>query len=368
MNDKKTKNRVYVCHTFYHVYISLLKELNYPSEERFKADMVLSLMSNDFQDLPDRLLHNHVFEHVYMFDEKRESYFPEIEKLKEDKGNVIANMVQRIKYTKEFAKAQEAFVPVDFSEYREVYVFCDVDPIGLYLNQKKIKYHAIEDGYNYLKPYSPVPAKADNKGAFALKKFFSMGLNLIFIRDGYSKYCIDMEVNDVSVIDDKFKKYKEVPRKTLVDNLSKEDKQIVLKVFVKDYETLVNKLGDMDSAEKNIMILTEPLCTDLKQREKLFQDLIDEYSKEGTVYLKPHPRDELDYPSVFPNCKQFDKTIPMEIFNFFDGILFDKIVSVYTQIDSIKFAKDKVYLGHDFMDKYEDPDIHRKNRKDTIYR
>lgn len=363
MSKKKTKNRVYVCHTFYHVYISLLKELNLPLEERFKADMVLSLMSNDFQDLPDRLLQNRVFEHVYMFDEKRESYFPEIEKLKEDKGNVIANMFQRIKYTKAFAKAQEPFVPVDFSEYNEVYVFCDVDPIGLYLNQKKIKYHAVEDGFNYLKPYSPVPAKADNMGAFALKKFFSMGLNLIFIRDGYSKYCIDMEVNDLSVIDDTFKKYKEVPRKNLVDYLTKKDKDIVLRVFVKDYETLVNKVGDIDSSKKNIMILTEPLCKDLKQREKLFRDLIEEYSKEGTVYLKPHPRDELDYPTVFPECRQFDKTIPMEIFNFLEDSQFDKIVSVYTQLDSIKFAKEKVFLGNDFMDKYEDPEIHRKNKK-----
>lgn len=366
MSKKKTKNRVYVCHTFYHVYISLLKELNLPLEERFKADMVLSLMSNDFQDLPDRILQNRVFEHVYMFDEKRESNFPEIVKLKEDKGNVIANMFQRIKYTKEFAKAQEPFVPVDFSEYNDVYVFCDVDPIGLYLNQKKIKYHAVEDGFNYLKPYSPVPAKADNMGAFALKKFFSMGLNLIFIRDGYSKYCIDMEVNDLSVIDDTFKKYKEVPRKDLVDHLSKDDKEVILKVFVKDYETLVNKVGDIDSKSKTIMILTEPLCKDLKQRERLFRDLIDEYSKEGTVYLKPHPRDELDYPNVFPECNQFDKTIPMEIFNFLEDSKFDKIVSVFTQLDSIKFAKEKVFLGNDFMDKYEDPEIHRKNKKEVI--
>ena len=137
----------------------------------------------------------------------------------------------------------------------------------------------------------------------------------------------------------------------------------MLKVFVKDYETLVNKVEDIDSSKKNIMILTEPLCKDMKQREKLFRDLIEEYSKEGTVYLKPHPRDELDYPTVFPECRQFDKTIPMEIFNFLEDSQFDKIVSVYTQLDSIKFAKEKVFLGNDFMDKYEDPEIHRKNKK-----
>ena len=57
---------------------------------------------------------------------------------------------------------------------------------------------------------------------------------------------------------------------------------------------------------------------------------------------------------------QFDRTIPMEIFNFFEEIRFDTVVSVYTQLGGVKFAKEKIELGDDFMDKYEDPSIHRK--------
>ncbi|MBP5528881.1 MAG: lipooligosaccharide sialyltransferase [Lachnospiraceae bacterium] len=357
------KGRIYVCHTYYHVYVALLKEFNLPKEERFKADLVLSLMSNDFETFAERVKENHVFENVFLFDEKRETYFPEVAELKKDAGNVVSNMINRIKFTKAFAKAQEPFVPVDFSKYKDVYVFCDVDPIGLYLNQKKIKYHAIEDGFNYLKFYDPVPAKADNKGFWDLKKFFSMGLNLIFIRDGYSKYCIDMEVNDLSVVKDSFRKYVEVPRAELLSRLDMEDKELMMRVFIKDFDALKEQLSNVDSNKKNIIILTEPLTTDLKQREKLFRDLVEEYSKEGEVFFKPHPRDELDYPTVFPDVKQFDRTVPMEILNFFEDISFDKVVSVYTQLDSVKFAKEKVYLGHDFMDKYEDPEIHRKHHK-----
>ena len=357
------KGRVYVCHTYYHVYVALLKEFNLPKEERFKADLVLSLMSNDFETFAERVKETRVFENVFLFDEKRETYFPEVAILKEDAGNVVSNMINRIKFTKAFAKAEEPFVPVNFSKYKDVYVFCDVDPIGLYLNQKKIKYHAVEDGFNYLKFYDPVPAKSDNKGFWGLKKFFSMGLNLIFIRDGYSKYCIDMEVNDLSVVKDSFRKYVEVPRAELLSRLDKEDKEIMMRVFVKDFDTLKTQLSNVNSNSKNIIILTEPLTTDLKQREKLFRDLVEEYSKEGCVFIKPHPRDELDYPTVFSDVKQFDRTVPMEILNFFEDISFDKVVSVYTQLDSVKFAKEKVYLGHDFMDKYEDPEIHRKHHK-----
>ena len=43
--------RIYVCHTFYHVYVACLKELNLPKEERGKADLILSTMSCDFGNL-----------------------------------------------------------------------------------------------------------------------------------------------------------------------------------------------------------------------------------------------------------------------------------------------------------------------------
>ena len=138
------KGRIYVCHTYYHVYVALLKEFNLPKEERFKADLVLSLMSNDFETFAERVKETKVFENVFLFDEKRETFFPEVAVLKNDAGNVVSNMINRIKFTKAFAKAQEPFVPVDFSKYKDVYVFCDVDPIGLYLNQKKQKYQNIK--------------------------------------------------------------------------------------------------------------------------------------------------------------------------------------------------------------------------------
>ena len=46
--------RIYVCHTFYHVYIACLKELNLPGDRRGQACLVLSTMSNDFGNLKAR--------------------------------------------------------------------------------------------------------------------------------------------------------------------------------------------------------------------------------------------------------------------------------------------------------------------------
>ena len=81
--------------------------------------------------------------------------------------------------------------------------------------------------------------------------------------------------------------------------------------------------------------------------------------KETLVFIKPHPRDLLDYKNLFPQCPQFASTVPMELLNFFAGIDFDRVVSVYTELASIDFAKEKIRLGHDFMDKYEAKDKHR---------
>ena len=47
--------------------------------------------------------------------------------------------------------------------------------------------------------------------------------------------------------------------------------------------------------------------------------------------------------------------------NFFPGLTFRKVVSVLTETRAIQFAEEIVKLGPDFLDKYEDPEIHRQN-------
>lgn len=139
-------------------------------------------------------------------------------------------------------------------------------------------------------------------------------LNLIFIQNGYGKYCLDMEVNDISALKYGYKKYKQVPREELVARLTKEDKELILKAFIRDREGLQKQIEESNRIGDKILILTDPLCS-LEIRKKIFADLIERYRKEGTVFLKPHPGDEL------------------------------------------------VRLGADFMDKYEDPLIHRQNEQ-----
>ena len=344
------------------MYVSCLKEFNLPASERGKASMILSLMSNDFGNLSEKLADTGLFEDVYMYDEKREEYFPELAKWKKDHGNIISNMISRIIFTKKFGKLQAPFIPCDLRQYRDIYVYCDADPIGYYLSTHRIRYHALEDGLDTLQDC--VEAIYDNRGCFGLKKFLSEKLNLIFIRDGYNKYCIDIEVNDISKIRFPYKKYVEVSRAHLAESITDEDKDILLRLFIRDYDDLMDKIDSIVPGEKNILILSEPLC-ELDVRRKIFEDLIEEYSKEGNVFIKPHPRDVLDYRKEFPETPSFDGKMPMEVFNFLPNFRFSKVISVYTHVSDIRFADEAVMLGHDFMDKYEAPEIHRQNEAIT---
>lgn len=73
--EKKTKSRLYVCHTFYHVYVAILKEMklarNMPASAYQKADIALSAISTDFENLGDRLTKTAIFDTVIALDEKR---------------------------------------------------------------------------------------------------------------------------------------------------------------------------------------------------------------------------------------------------------------------------------------------------------
>lgn len=357
---EKMKERVYVCHTYYHVYVTFLKELNLPAEKRGQADLLLSKMSIDFEHLRERVESTGLFDRVLEYDEKREDFFPELAGYQRDRGNIVFNMFFRILFTKKLAKLNEPYVPVNFKEYKDIYVFCDSDPVGYYLNWKHIPYHALEDGLNSLVHIDA--ARYDNRGHFGLKVFFSRKLNLIFIQNGYGKYCIDMEVNDIGAIPYPCPQYREVPRQQLVDKLTDSDKNLILQAFIRDKEKLEKQIRDSRQTGDKILILTEPLC-DLEVREKIFRDLIHTYAKEGTVFLKPHPRDVLDYRKVFPEYPQFDPAVPMEMLNFFPGLRFRKVISVLTEIKAIRFADEAVRLGPDFLDKYEDPARHRQNEQ-----
>ncbi len=354
------KDRIYVCHTYYHVYVAFLKEFALSEDKQGGATVVLSSLSNDFENLKDRMEAIHFWEDVLVLHEKRYDYFEELIPLKEDKGNIVLNMLARIKFTKRYAKLEEPYITIDFKQYKDIYVFCDSDPIGYYLNYKKIPYHAMEDGINCLKILDS--ARFDNRGHFGLKVFMA-SLNLIFIQNGYSKYCIDMEINDRECLKYDSPNYVVVPRKPMEDALDAKERELIIRAFIQDADRLLAQIATAseDTDTQNVLLLTEPLCT-LEVRKQIFQDIIEEYCNGCRIFIKTHPRDILDYEKEFSEHIVISGKFPLEVMNLMDGVHFHKAISVFTQaVYSMEFVDEILFLGEDFMDKYEDPEVHRYN-------
>lgn len=351
------KGRIYVCHTYYHVYIAVLKEINLQKNSCEKASLILSTLSNDFGNLKEKAERCGLFDEVFTFHEKTEEAFPSLQRFHKDRGNIFLNMLNRIHYCKQLGKLQEPCIPVDFKHYRDIYVFCDSDPVGYYLNYKKIYYHALEDGLNCISSYDT--ARYSNRGHFPLKAWMAAH-NLIFIENGYSKYCLDMEVNDLSLLPYPIAKNIEKPREELTRNINEKDRQLIVTLFLENWTELQKQMTSCPKEKEKILILTEPLC-DLTTRQRIFADIINEYGQGCVVMLKPHPRDILDYEKLFPEQIVIKGKFPMEVLNFLPGIIFDKVISVFTMTDAITFARETIHLGEDFMDRYEDPSIHRQN-------
>lgn len=81
--------RIYVCHTYYHVYVTFLKELNLPQKERGRASLVLSGLSINFENLKQRVESTGLFREVLEFDEKREDFFPELAEYRKNTGSFV---------------------------------------------------------------------------------------------------------------------------------------------------------------------------------------------------------------------------------------------------------------------------------------
>lgn len=349
------KERIYVCHTFYNIYVTLLKEFALPAEQQGQADIALSTISSDLSVLKGRLEKSGVFAHVYLLDEKKDSFFPELAKYKKSYHNILRHLYNRILYTKKLGRREAPYMTIPFEQYQDVYVYCDSDPIGYYLNYKHICYHALEDGLDCLKYLDG--AHYDNRGHFKLKAFLS-SLNIIFIQNGYGRYCLDMEVNDLSCLRHIGPNYKVVPRKPLEQGLTGEQKRTMLEIFMEDGERFVQELGEKAKGDC-ILFLTQPHPQSEEARKQICHDIIRDYCQGAHVIIKPHPRDLIDYGALRPDCTVIRGKFPVEVLNFLEGVHFKKVISIATTaLDTIDFADEKINLGDTFWDQYEDPEKH----------
>lgn len=341
-------SRIYVCHTYYNVYVSILKEFNYQKVDGAKGSISLSLMSTDFKDLKKRLLLSGIFKDVFELNEVHPSNF----KVNFKYGNiwgkynpirVFANWILQWRY---IAKQTAEFINIDFSNFQEIFVYCDSDPIGMFLNYKKIAYTAVEDGLESIRL-----AKIEKESKFVILKVMLSKLGLMFMKDGHSKFAKAVEVNSEHDLYSFGRKIVGVSRQELLNRLTNFEKEKIYKVFFED-----GSIRKFNNENRNAMLLAGQLCSTQKSFD-IYRDIIKEYCNGYNVYIKPHPIDSGDYQKEFPKCIVLERFFPIEIFNIKCELNIDRLISVTSVLDQHTFANEKIRLGIDFLDKYEDPEM-----------
>lgn len=238
------------------------------------------------------------------------------------------------------------YININYHAFDNIFIYNDNTRIGYYLRKNKINYNLIEDSYNYY--YYDIYSIYKYRVSIKRRIF-----NFLFSKSvpfGYSKYVTSIEVNDKNKVikDKRYKKMLEVPRKDLFNNISKDRKNFILDVFcVKPMDYLEGK--------KSILILTQPLYQDNFDKEIIssemdqinyYKNIIDKYKKKYTIYFKSHPRDNIDYFSLsYDNVIFLQRDVPMELYEFIGSYNFDiGITHSSTALDYLSCVKEKIFL------------------------
>lgn len=294
-------NTTYICATNYHILITLLKI-------DFKSKVNLFLPnSSEFDVITTNLKKEKIFNRIVRLD-----FF-------------IYNSKNRNTIRKETDR-----LLLELNDVENIYIYNDHIPISWILHKKKIPYHVIEDGYNFFSyEYKDFRDDIFSKRV-KLSDYKNLIKHMFILRrtkgPGFSKYCQSIEVNDMSVVpkDERYHKFKEVPRKELFENISEERKQLILRVFG------VEELSGV--TDKSVLILTQPLSIDglMNSDDKqygFYKRICDKYLSEGyEVYLKPHPRDTITYEEM-NGVNLIAQTVPMELIEMVSDVKFERIIT-----------------------------------------
>ena len=262
------------------------------------------------------------------------------------KENIVKDIIHIDESIFAFCKSipQRRELKIRLENFDKVNIFIDHFTIGAYLDKYKIPYNTIEDGYNFfMYEYRDFRDKLFTKEATVqdYKEFIKHILFCKKNKPGFGKYCQSIEVNDISVVpkDERYHKFKEVPRKELFENISEERKQLILRVF--DVEAL------SEVKDKSVLILTQPLSIDdlLNGDDKqygFYKRICDKYLSEGyEVYLKPHPRDSVTYENI-NGVNLIAQTVPMELIEMVSNVKFERIIThSSTAINFLTCGKEK---------------------------
>ncbi|HFU4000256.1 TPA: glycosyltransferase family 52 [Streptococcus suis] len=308
--------RVYICNTVYQVLISLLKM-------DFKKDTLLSVgIVKNFPNLRKELM----------------SYV----KLVEVEENLFGlRSILKVREKKEWL--------LFFRNFDEVIIFLDHRQLGHFLNKHRISYSLMEDGYNFYKDKRVLDLDTMHPSFLKriLYRWYFRPTTLI----GSSPYCQSIEVNDIKLVheDKAYKPFVEVSRKQLFETISQDKLESLIQIF--GVKTIFDK--NKVSEKKSLLLLTQPLSWEYyvtdEERLEIYQAGLAPYRKEYKIYIKPHPRDNLDYSVLGEDTITLPQGVPIELFELAGNMHFEVGMTYSSSsMDYLNCFDEKVFLYEKF--------------------
>jgi len=320
--------KLYSVSTYYHALISCVKQLVHHES----SDILVTDYIPDGQSLADRIEKSGLFNKTY--------YVGRVDEYKpRSKLDYIVNQHRKN------AELIENQLPFSFMSYREINVFHDDIWVSRYLKDRQIEYRLIEDSLDSFKTFSQscfAYMFPENLVKSAVKNRFRIG----YVFCGFDSCTTEVEVNDINGVEiASFAKNKlrEVPRKVLFNDLSENGKKVLVRIFAKDIPPI--------KPDKSVLLLTQPLYVDglvktQHEQIEIYRRLCSENISDGeSLIIKPHPRDNTDYSSDFPETIIFEKNMPLEILTYMVSGEFSRVVSLSSSSTSSIMAKKHIVYG-----------------------
>jgi hypothetical protein len=188
------------------------------------------------------------------------------------------------------------------------------------------------------------------------KAFFRRQVLRTAIGEGFDPEVKEIEVQHTDRLNKRIAhKGKKLELNAMRDRLSQEQQQKILGIFLRDANISV-------SGDNNLILITQPL-NDLDEPVKiaLYNQLLGEYSKGYSIYLKAHPRELTDYAGKiqYP-FTEIPRYFPLEMMNFMNSIQFKRGVTVFSSsLYNLQKIDERVFVGEDYLKAF------KKNLKPT---
>jgi Glycosyltransferase family 52 len=326
-------DQVYVCGTYFHIYLSILKTI-YTTDTQARKLIVINDRTPGIERIIKPLSESGFFDFAIQVP------FVQISK-KINKSKFLSRVINRNKNVIQFVEANSDIQRFDeFIKNSEINLFSNLglSPAYFLLRYKNNFFRMIEDGEgNYISRIGWLQA---------LKRKYI--LNTV-IGEGLDEQVREIEVQFPEKLNKRIsKKGKRLELKKMERELGAENLEKILGIFMGDIAFRIH-------GKKKLLLITQPLSEDgymgELQKINLYNTLLTPYADQYSVFVKGHPRELTDYHGKLRyEFTMIPKGFPLEMFDLLTGIHFDVALTVSSSsLANMRCVDKKVVIGREFF-------------------